>query len=126
MVDKKVENLLQLIRNKCLYRNVSGIKCLSVLFRRMDTNFDKRLSFEELDDGLKEFGIDIVNDDLRILFTYFDKDKNNEIDFLELVAKLRPPMTTRRIGVVNEAFDSLDANKDGILNIDDLKSKFND
>ncbi|XP_060552504.1 calcyphosin-like protein [Ruditapes philippinarum] len=121
MVDKKVENLLQLIRNKCLLSNVSGIKCLSVMFRRMDTNFDKRLSFEELDTGLKEFGIDIINDDLWILFNHFDKDKNSEIDFLELVAKLRPPMALRRIEVTNEAFDSLDANKDGILSIEDLK-----
>ncbi|XP_053386873.1 calcyphosin-like protein isoform X2 [Mercenaria mercenaria] len=117
----KVDNLIEQIRNSCLIKNVSGIKYLSVIFRRMDTDFDKRLSYQELDEGLKTFGLEIVKDDLMMLFDAFDKNKDNQIDFLELVAKLRPPMTKRRVELINQAFDCLDANKDGILNIDDLK-----
>ncbi|XP_053386882.1 calcyphosin-like protein [Mercenaria mercenaria] len=121
MDNKRVEDLIEMIRNRCLLNNVGGIKYLSVLFRSMDTDFDKRLSYRELNEGMKSFGLEIVKDDFKMLFDAFDKDKDKQIDFLELVAKLRPPMTKRRVDVINQAFDSLDVNKDGILSIDDLK-----
>lgn len=119
----KVNGLLERIRNRCLLQNVSGIKSLSVIFRMMDTDYNKRISYQEFCKGLNMFGIEMLRDDTKVLFEAFDKNKDNQIDFLELVTKLRPPMTKGRVEVINQAFDLLDANKDGILNIDDLKSK---
>ncbi|XP_060552064.1 calcyphosin-like protein isoform X2 [Ruditapes philippinarum] len=116
-----INKLLEQIRNCCLLQNVSGIKRLSVIFRMMDTDYNKRISFQEFCKGLNIFGIALVQHDAQILFDAFDKNKDNQIDCMELVSKLRPPMTKGRIEVINQAFDLLDANKDGILNIDDLK-----
>lgn len=120
----RVLELLEQIRNQCLHNGIGGLKSLAVLFRRMDTDFSKRLCYQELDNGMREYGLQVSSDDLKMLFEAFDRDRNKQIDFLELVAKLRPPMSKRRIEVVNEAFNVLDANKDGVLNLDDLKSKF--
>jgi Ca2+-binding EF-hand superfamily protein len=89
----------------------------------MDTDFNKRLSLQEFYKGLNIFGIKLVEEDAKVLFDAFDKNKDSQIDFMELVSKLRPPMTKGRIEVINQAFDLLDANKDGVLNMDDLKSR---
>ncbi|XP_060552059.1 calcyphosin-like protein isoform X1 [Ruditapes philippinarum] len=121
MEHAKVNWLLEQIRKRCLSQNVSGIKRLSVIFRMMDTDFNKRLSLQEFYKGLNIFGIKLVEEDAKVLFDAFDKNKDSQIDFMELVSKLRPPMTKGRIEVINQAFDLLDANKDGVLNMDDLK-----
>lgn len=119
----RINELIEQLRRQCLLRGVGGIKELSVVFRRMDTDFSKRLCFQELEEGVKNYGLIVSREELKLLFDEFDKDKNEQIDFLELVATLRPPMPKLRIEVVNEAFDKLDANKDGVLKLEDLRSK---
>lgn len=121
---KKVLELLEKLRNQCLLKGVGGLKSLGVAFRKMDTDFSKFLCYQELEEGLKLYGVDFDKDDLKLLFDSFDRDRNRQIDFLELVAKLRPPMSKLRIDVINEAFNLLDANKDGVLILEDLKSKY--
>lgn len=123
MENKRIMELVEQLRSQCLHNGVGGIKALSVVFRRMDTDFSKRLCYDEFNKGVKMYGLSVGNDDLMMLFEAFDRDKNNQIDFLELVAKLQPPMSKRRVDVINQAFDALDANKDGVLRMDDLKSK---
>ena len=120
---ERVANLISQLRNQCLHHGVGGIKELSVMFRRMDTDYSKRLCFQELKEGLIGYGLDITQGDLILLFDALDRDKNKNIDFLELVSKLRPPMSRSRINVINQAFDKLDVNKDGEIKLDDLKSK---
>lgn len=119
----RVDKLLDRLRNQCLHKGVGGIKALSVVFRNMDTDFSKRLSYTELEEGIKMYGLQVDDDDLKLLFETFDKDKNRSIDFLELVTKLQPPMPKKRVEVINQAFDKLDAIKDGVLKMEDLKSK---
>lgn len=123
MASERVNELIEQLRSQCLYRGVGGIKALAVVFRQMDTDFSKRLCYNELEQGIKSYGIQVSNHDLILLFQAFDKDNNKQIDFLELVHKLQPPMSKMRTDVINQAFDALDANKDGVLVLDDLKSK---
>ena len=123
MENARVCELIEQIRNGCLKKGQGGIKHLGVIFRAMDCDFSKRLCFEEFKKGVKMFGLAITNEDLKLLFDAFDKDKNNHIDFAELVAKLRPPMPKSRSDVIHEAFDALDVIKDNEIKIDDIKSK---
>lgn len=124
MENKRVGELLDKIRSHCLHNGVGGIKALGVVFRRMDTDFSKRLCFQELDEGMKTYGLEVETEDITMLFDSFDRNKSKQIDFLELLAKLRPPMSKGRIDVINQAFDVLDVNKNDVLEIEDLKSKF--
>ncbi|XP_060602658.1 calcyphosin-like protein [Ruditapes philippinarum] len=118
---KRVFELLEKMRDQCLLKGVGGLKSLAVVFRRMDTDFSKCLCYQEFEEGLKLYGVQFDKSDLRMLFDSFDRDRNKRIDFLELIAKLRPPMSKLRTDVINEAFDLLDANKDGVLKLEDLK-----
>ena len=119
----KVGELVKQIRDECLKKGQGGIKHLGVIFRAMDSDFSKRLCFEEFKKGILMFGLDIPIEDLKLLFDAFDKDKNNHVDFAELVAKLRPDMPKSRMDVIQEAFDALDVIKDNEIKMDDLKSK---
>ena len=119
----KVGELVKQIRDECLKKGQGGIKHLGVIFRAMDSDFSKRLCFEEFKKGILMFGIDIPFEDLKLLFDAFDRDKNNHVDFAELVAKLRPTMPKSRMDVIQEAFDTLDVIKDNEIKMDDLKSK---
>lgn len=118
---ERADELIVLMREQCLGRGCGGIKELSVVFRHMDADFSKRLSFEELEEGLKNYGIEISKEDLSLLFLWFDKDDNKTVDFCEFIHRLRPPMSEIRKQVVLQAFDKMDVNGDGELKTDDLK-----
>ncbi|XP_041363443.1 calcyphosin-like protein isoform X1 [Gigantopelta aegis] len=121
-VDSNVgEQLIEVLRSECLSRGCGGIRGLGLMFRHLDIDFSKRIVLRELEDGLKLYGFRMSENYLKALFRALDKDNSGGIDFCEFMQELRPPMTSCRINVINEAFDSLDVNKDGIINMDDIK-----
>jgi Ca2+-binding EF-hand superfamily protein len=87
-----VLELLNKLRDQCLLKGVGGLKSLSVAFRRMDTDISNCLSYQKLEQGLNLYGVEFDKSDHRLLFDSFDRDRNKKIDFLKLIAKLRPPI----------------------------------
>ena len=114
---------IESLRQQCLKKGLGGIKGLAVLFRGLDKDYSKTISLPEFRQGLKKYGLNVQEDNLVKLFKYFDKDNSGNIDFKEFIMLLRPPMPKARVAVINEAFDKLDAVKDGMLKVEDLKSK---
>lgn len=113
--------LIQILRDQCLRRGLGGIRGLGVVFRTMDIDCSRSLVLEEFKIGLQKFGLRMADNYLKILFDSMDSDKNGKIDFMEFMKALRLPLNNKRIAVINEAFDKLDTNSDGILDVDDLK-----
>ena len=124
MAQDKTETLIEVLRHQCLIRGCNGIKGLSLVFRSLDIDYSKRICFEELKLGVKNFGIIMSDSYLLKLFTALDINESGEIDFAEFMKKLRPPMTDSRIEIINEAFDKLDANQNGAIEMDDLKGLY--
>lgn len=122
-LEERLKPLVDKLRSQCLMKGVGGIKSLSVVFRHMDKDFSKRLCRREFEAGLKTFGLNVEKNDVDLLFRMFDTDRNEHIDFMEMVARLRPEMPRKRKEVVNEAFDRLDHNGDNVLRLEDLQSK---
>lgn len=118
---ERAGELFDRLRNKCLSRGYGGIKDLAVVFRKMDIDYSKRLTKEELKDGTSLYGLHLDEGDLNVLFVSFDMDENKTIDFCEFLHRLRPKMSQMRENVIMEAFTKWDVNEDGHLNIDDLK-----
>ena len=118
---ERARDLFDILRSKCLSRGCGGIKDLAVVFRKMDIDYSKRLTKEELRDGTHMYGLQLNDSDLNILFLSFDMDENKTIDFSEFLHRLRPSMSQNRQDVIMEAFDKWDVNTDGHLNVDDLK-----
>ena len=115
--------IIDSIRAQCLGRGLSGIKGLAVLFRRLDIDFSKAVVLTEFVDGLTQYGIQHSVDDLRRVFYYLDKNNSGNVDFREFLLELAAPMPQCRVDVVNEAFDKMDVNRDGSIQLDDLKGK---
>ena len=116
-------DIIDAIRAACLSRGIHGIKGLAVLFRRLDTDFSKAVVLEEFVDGLTQYGVEIPRDDLRHVFRYLDKNHSGSVDFREFLLELAGPMARSRVDVVNQAFDKMDVNGDGCIQMDDLKGR---
>lgn len=59
------------------------------------------------------------------MFKIFDFDGNNEIDFNEFIRVVVGPLNKFRSAICIKAFKSIDVNEDGVLNIEDIKGKYN-
>jgi len=58
---------------------------------------------------------------IRNLFLQFDLNQDGFVDFSDFVRGIRVPMCKKRIDVLNAAFETLDYNKDSIIDLADLK-----
>lgn len=79
----------QRLRLLCLSRGACGILSLGRMFRRMDEDGNKQLSFEEFLTGLKEAGMELTDDEAKELFEEFDTDNSGGINLEEFFAALR-------------------------------------
>ena len=118
--------IIDSIRTQCLARGISGIKGLAVLFRRLDTDFSKAVILCEFVDGLTQYGVQLSTDDLHRVFHHLDKNRSGTVDFREFLLELAAPMPPCRVDVVNEAFNKMDVNQDGRIQMDDLKGELTD
>jgi len=115
---------LDKLRAFCLSQGYSGILSLGKLFRRLDKDRSWTLSREELEAGVKQFGLDLTDADIKQLFAQFEKDGKSGIDYEEFLEALRPGMSDARKAVVMQAFSKLDKSGDGIVTTDDLKGVY--
>ncbi|KAI4465184.1 ef-hand calcium-binding domain containing protein [Holotrichia oblita] len=113
------------LRLLCLSRGATGILGLGRMFRLMDDDGNKQLSFDEFLIGLREIGFDISQEDAKSMFDSFDLDHSGGINMEEFLVAVRPPMSESRLRVIEDAFKKLDRSGDGIITIDDLKNVYN-
>ena len=58
-------------------------------FRLCDDNGNKQLTLEEFKWGFEDYGVHMSDDDLKALFSAFDKDGSGSIDFNEFLINIR-------------------------------------
>jgi hypothetical protein len=68
---------------------------------------------------MKEMNTGFSESEVRLLFSYFDQDHNDAINFEEFIQGVRDPLNERRRKLVSMAFDKLDKNGDGISSSSD-------
>ncbi|XP_017856597.1 PREDICTED: calcyphosin-like protein isoform X1 [Drosophila arizonae] len=115
---------LDKLRLQCFSRGATGILGLARAFRVMDDDGSKTLSLEEFKKGVNDMGFEFDESDIAELFKSFDTDENGSINMTEFLMKLRPPMGTCRLNIIDKCFDKLDTNSDGQITIEDLKHAY--
>lgn len=115
---------LEKLRNHCLSQGYSGILSLGKLFRRLDKDRSWTLSRDELSRGVSQFGLDLTEDDIKKLFSAFEKDGQSGINYEEFLDALRPEMSAPRKTAVENVFKHLDKTGDGVVTVEDLKGVY--
>ncbi|CAF1029349.1 unnamed protein product [Adineta ricciae] len=116
---------LERLRAACLARGAQGIKGLSILFRVMDDDGNRKLSVDEFKKGVEEYGLNLSKTEIEDLFRAMDADRNGSIDYEEFLRRLRPPMNNFRLDLIAKAFAKLDRNHDGQITVEDLRGIYN-
>lgn len=121
-----IEALLARIRQRIVERGAVGIKGLGRLFRIADDNSDRKIDLQnELPKLMHDIGIILNKTELQELIRNLDRDGNGTIDYDEFLIKLAPPMNEERISWCNKAFDKLDKDGSGVVEIADLQMVHN-
>jgi len=59
------------------------------MFKSLDNNKNKSLDAEELETGLRDFGINLNSEQVAVLVKHFDKDGSGNVNFNEFLSAIR-------------------------------------
>ena len=120
-----VDALMQALRDKLASRGARGFIGMARQFKIMDDDGSKCLNLPEFMKAIKDFRVNISDEDSRRLFQFMDADRSGEIDYEEFVHRVRGMMNNGRKQLVTQAFNKLDKNGNGIVELEDIKGVYN-
>jgi len=97
---------------------------LQRIFKVMDDDNSGSLSLREFSKACKEFKVGISEQNVPILFDLFDENKDGTLDYDEFLYKIRGEISTARMDAVEKAFDKMDSNGSGIVDINIIKASY--
>jgi Ca2+-binding EF-hand superfamily protein len=65
------------------------IRGLGQVFRAIDNDKSKTLDALELENGLRDFGINLNTEQIEVLLKHFDKDGSKNVNFNEFLSAIR-------------------------------------
>lgn len=105
-------------------RGAYGIVGLGRAFRVMDRNRDGGLSIAEFSQAVRDFKIQLTQDDTSFIFNQFDTNKDGRLDYNEFLRCVRGEMNAFRRGLAEQAFQVLDKNGNGVVEIADVAQTY--
>jgi calcyphosin len=91
----------------------------------MDDNNSRTLDREEFRKALKDFKIEIPDDQIAVVFNAFDLNRDGTIDYNEFLRIIRGDLSQVRLALVRKAFLKLDRDGSGIVDINDIRDVYN-
>jgi Ca2+-binding EF-hand superfamily protein len=104
---------------------LNGMRSLGRAFRIYDSNGDGTLSPAELKAGLQNFGLSLPATTLTMVIDAADKSRDGKIEYGEFIRTLRGGMNDKRKALVGMAFNQLDRDGSGIVDMVDMKAAYN-
>jgi Ca2+-binding EF-hand superfamily protein len=121
---KDVDSGVRKIRDRLLNRGARGFVGLQRQFKIMDDDNDKGISYREFTKALKDYKIDLTDDESRAVFREFDADGSGVVSIDEFVRAVRGEMNDFRRDLCTQAFGILDKDRDGVLRVNDIKGVY--
>ena len=87
----------------------------------MDDDHSGTLDIQEFWKAMKDFRVRISQDECRRLFDVFDDNDDGVLDYDELILHIKGQMNAFRCSMVKKAFEKLDADRSGVLDVTDVK-----
>lgn len=91
----------------------------------MDDNNSKSLDLNEFRKALRDFKIELPDDHIAIVFNAFDLNRDGSIDYDEFLRIIRGELTPGRLALVKRAYQKLDRDGSGIVDINDIRGVYN-
>lgn len=79
----------------------------------------------EFKKAVRDFRVGLEDKDSERLFRIFDRDGSGKIDYEEFLRGVRGEMNQFRVNLCKKAFNIMDKDKSGILDLDDIKQAYN-
>merc|ERR1712151_1104957 len=118
------EDLLQKLRTKLASRGARGIIGQSKQFRIMDDNHSMSLDKFEFSKAMSDYMLGFSEGEIQTLFSYMDYDRSGLIEYDEFIRAIRGPMNQSRKRIVAKAFNILDKDGGGFIDINDIRGVY--
>jgi Ca2+-binding EF-hand superfamily protein len=118
------EAIVDKIRNAIKARGSHGYRGLAKTFAIIDDRGNGVLDAEEFRYALIDYGIDLRDNEFKMVLNVFDANGDGVISFQEFLQTVQGPISEFRQSVIRQAYDALDANKDGALTKADLANVY--
>lgn len=122
-MNKLKKMALRVIAERMTEEEIGGLK---ELFKMIDTDGSGTITFEELKEGLKRVGSDLMEPEIRALMDAADIDNSGTIDYGEFVAATLHMNKLEREENVLAAFSFFDKDGSGYITIDELQQACKD
>ncbi|OHT14604.1 EF hand family protein [Tritrichomonas foetus] len=122
----ELNSLMERIRARIVERGAIGVKGIGRLFRIADDNADNSIDLHnELPKLMNDIGVILNKTELTELERLLDKNGDGTISYDEFLYQMAPPLSEERIKWINKAFDKLDVDGSGLVNIADIQAVHN-
>ena len=94
-------------------------------FQICDDDNSREINSSEFQKLIKDYRIDISDEEIKKLFRTFDRNNGGSIDYDEFIKGIVGDMNDFRKAFVKKAFNKLDKNGNGAIEPDDIKGVYN-
>lgn len=101
-----------------------GIVGLGRKFRIADDDKSGQIELNEFTKVINEHKLGWTAAQIKLVFQSFDTDKSRGISYDEFIIRIRGQLNERRKNLVLLAFEILNADKSGIVDLDDIRAKY--
>ncbi len=115
--NKHVELILRRIRQRLAPRGVKSFIGLKRQFGAMDLKNNGMISLRDFIRSLKDYHIEITEQDIHLLMVAFKKQDSEGINYNDFMKSLLGTMNESRLKLINTVFANLDKDKDGIIDV---------
>ena len=109
-------DMIKMFRDKLASRGARGIFGMKRVFKIMDDNNNGTLEVQEFWKAVKDFRINLNQDEARHLFDLFDRNGDGTVDYDEILRAVAGDMNKFRVALVRKAFQILDKTEMELLN----------
>jgi hypothetical protein len=125
-LESQKQLLLNKFRQAVQTRGVRGFITLKRKLRQTDVEQSGLLDLNQFLQAFDEMQIsNVQSSELKMCFDLYDSAKIGRIEYAKFMQDLTTELSPFRQRLVQEAFHHLDANKNGVLDLYELKNKFN-
>jgi Ca2+-binding EF-hand superfamily protein len=89
--------LIDIFRKKVIQRGARGIIGLQRIFKIMDDDSSKSLSLQEFAKAIRDFKVEVAQEDVAVLFSAFDINRDGTIQYDEFLRIIRGELNEYRL-----------------------------